>query len=177
MEFKLTSCSLDSQKTVLLVPFKDLRFCRSTVPIGKVKLGEIELYQLSMFVQNIKACNCCRKLVTAVKAVDNLFQLPKLSKLAKTVHTSYLSIFMPVKGPPECAYIREKIGKNGQNGPKFSVFDANRGIDLKKSTSPPIVANMSYDQLSKLVKANKASKSCRSLFQLPNWSTAVNLHV
>ena len=85
------------------------------------------------------------KISRLVIAVENLFQLPKLSKLVKAVHTSYLSIFMPVKGPPKRAYIREKIGKNGQNGPKFSVFDANRGIDLKKSTSPPIVANMSYD--------------------------------
>ena len=36
------------------------------------------------------------------------------------------TLYRPVKGAPKSAYIHDKIAKNGQNGPTFSVFDAKR---------------------------------------------------
>ena len=40
-------------------------------------------------------------------------------------------LFRPLKGAPESAQSRDKIAKNGQNGPKISIFYAKRGNGLK----------------------------------------------
>ena len=78
-------------------------------------------------------CHCLSARSTLVSALRET-QAKTMTKPDICQVWGTTALFRPVKG-----------AQNSQKWPKFSVFDANRGTGLKKSTSPPIVANMSYD--------------------------------